>query len=202
MKSLFAFVLCCAWLARAETDNLYSFDWPWNRDKDKTAGEQPSAHADDRSKPVTLTYLDTLIKGNEVGLIEKDVKLIYTEAAPAQQPARMPSSTPQSSPSPATTNPAVANAPAPTDLPARRVVDGFRIQILASSDIERARVEKKNMESHTRQPLYIVFDSPYYKLQVGDFARRSQAEDFLADLRKSGYNDAWIVAARVDALSR
>jgi hypothetical protein len=71
------------------------------------------------------------------------------------------------------------------------------VQCFASSDIEKVREEKKAIEKKTRLPVYIIFVEPYYKLHVGDFTKRAEARSAVSDLKGIGYDDAWIVQARV-----
>jgi hypothetical protein len=72
----------------------------------------------------------------------------------------------------------------------------FRIQLFASSQIETLREQKRYFEGKIDLPLYISFETPYYKLLAGDFSRREDAETGLAKLKKLGYSDAWIVASK------
>jgi len=204
MNSLISITLCGLWLLGANANDSYTFDWPW-RDRNKKAEENTraadEAAPESSAPPATLTYLDTLNKGREVALTEKDVKFIYAEPAAAPVQTASAASAPSTT-TPSTTQPRqTATAPTPpAAVPAPpSAADAFRIQTLATSDIERARVEKKQLESRTHQPVYIMFEAPYYKIQVGDFTKRPAAEEFLADFRKSGYNDAWIVTVRTDA---
>jgi hypothetical protein len=77
-----------------------------------------------------------------------------------------------------------------------QTVDVYRIQCFASSSIEAARLEKKSIESRLAYPAYISFEQPFYRLQLGDFTTRPEAEKALLELRKAGMADAWIVRAR------
>ena len=70
---------------------------------------------------------------------------------------------------------------------------GFRIQCFASSIVESVRAEKKNIASKFEYPARVVYTSPYYKLMIGDFTRRSEADSALVRVRSTGYGDAWIV---------
>ena len=87
----------------------------------------------------------------------------------------------------------------------RRMVDGFRIQLFAAKDIERVTVEKKEAEFLFLQDgvgVYIEFDSPMYKLRIGDCVDREAANQ-LRELAKSrGYASAWIVKTKVSSTRR
>ena len=82
-----------------------------------------------------------------------------------------------------------------------QLVDGFRIQIFASKDIERATLEKKQAEFQFLEDsvaVYIEFDSPMYKVRVGDFRNREDAEKLKRIARRKGYREAWIVKTKVN----
>jgi len=147
------------------------------RDDAEAAGksdEKPDASEPARP-PAVLTYIDTLNAGRELAVSEKEVT---PAAAQIFEPVA----------APAATVPAAAQ----TDrgAPAAEV---YRIQVLASSQIDMIRSEKRNLESRTTQPVYITFSAPFYKLLVGDFTDRAAAEKHCTELKNQGYGDAWIV---------
>ncbi len=82
-----------------------------------------------------------------------------------------------------------------------RQVDGFRVQVYATKDIERATLEKKQAEFQFLEDsvaVYIEFDSPMYKVRVGDFVNRDDAVRFKQIARAKGYREAWIVKTKVN----
>ncbi len=83
-----------------------------------------------------------------------------------------------------------------------RLVDGFRIQLFAAKDIELVTVEKKEAEFlflNDGVRVYIEFDSPLYKLRIGDCVDRETANQ-LRELAKSrGYASAWIAKTKVNS---
>ena len=73
---------------------------------------------------------------------------------------------------------------------------GYRIQIFASSDLEKAKELKKNFMAGTGLAVYIEFEDGMYKVRVGDFLKRedaSQARNRLAE----EYPDCWIVSSTI-----
>ena len=44
---------------------------------------------------------------------------------------------------------------------------------------------------------YVSYDNPYYKVRIGDFTSRYDAEEFLTTLEGRGYKTAWIVRTLV-----
>jgi hypothetical protein len=54
------------------------------------------------------------------------------------------------------------------------------------------------LEPRVKYPIYLVFNAPYYKLMIGDFIKRADADIILTRLKEMGYNDAWVVRSRVN----
>jgi len=78
------------------------------------------------------------------------------------------------------------------------LVSGFRVQVLASSNIDEASRQKEMVEEiFPEEWFYIVYDPPTYKLRAGNFTTRFEADKFLKQLLESGFRDAWIVPDRV-----
>jgi hypothetical protein len=78
------------------------------------------------------------------------------------------------------------------------VLPGFRIQIFASPRIDEATLAKQTAaQLITTDSLYIVFDPPVYKVRVGDYPTRLEANRALASIMQKGYPDAWIVTDRI-----
>jgi hypothetical protein len=75
---------------------------------------------------------------------------------------------------------------------------GFRIQLYSSSDIEAAQEIHITADSiFTDYWIYIVYEVPFYKVRLGDFQTRPQANRALANVQREGFRDAWIVPDRV-----
>jgi hypothetical protein len=60
-----------------------------------------------------------------------------------------------------------------------------------------ARREKVNAENLMKRQVFMASDQSLYKLYVGDFKTRAEAEAALPEVRKFGYKDAWVVGAKV-----
>ena len=87
------------------------------------------------------------------------------------------------------------NTSNPTEAP--QVMDGFRIQILASTD--RRQIEAGQSTFASRYPTTFVTwqqAKPYYRLRVGAFTSRSDATRYLQNIRRD-YPDAYIVPDKV-----
>lgn len=148
--------------------------WSWGPPEVKTGNKRSVA-----------TYIDTINTNHEIVYTTTEFstrQLVVPDKLPALQSVE--AKTP--------------NAPAMVVAPnAKGQTDGFRIQCFAVSSIERARAEQKNLEQKTGLPVYIKFESPYYKLHVGNFTDRKAADAQAKKIKELGY-DGWIVKTAVD----
>lgn len=64
-------------------------------------------------------------------------------------------------------------------------VSGFRVQIFSGLDRQQANSEQSNFKSrYPNITSYISYTQPYYRLRVGDFRTRLEAEKFMNELKK------------------
>ena len=79
-------------------------------------------------------------------------------------------------------------------------IDGFRIQIFMESGndaVEMANVTMEEFkEKHPDIPIYLVFGQPYYRLRVGDFRTRLEAEKAFQKLSRE-YKKAFVTSDRI-----
>ncbi len=74
----------------------------------------------------------------------------------------------------------------------------YRIQIFTSKVFGDARWELTVAEEIFDRPVYLDYEVPYYKVRVGSFLTRDEAEEYAERVRASGYPDAWVVAVNFD----
>jgi hypothetical protein len=85
----------------------------------------------------------------------------------------------------------------PSPLPTEEV-SGFRIQVFSTTDIDEAGVKKGEAELlFPGEWVYLQYDQPSYKIRVGNFLRRYDAERFRTLAVEKGFGGAWIVPSRV-----
>ncbi len=68
----------------------------------------------------------------------------------------------------------------------------YRVQIFTSRLYTEASREKAIAEEIFNLPVYLDYEVPYYKLRVGDFTSRGDAEDMLPEIKAIGYRNAWV----------
>jgi len=68
----------------------------------------------------------------------------------------------------------------------------YRVQVFTSRLYSEAARERQLAEEIFNLPIYLDYEVPYYKLRVGDFTTRDQAENMLAEIKTIGYKNAWV----------
>jgi SPOR domain len=77
-------------------------------------------------------------------------------------------------------------------------VPGFRVQLLTTQNLSEAIGMKARADSLLSNfNIYIVYDSPYYKVRVGDFRARYEANQAITFITDHGFPNAWSVPDNV-----
>ena len=137
-----------------------------------------SAGNEDRKPP--LTFLDTLNSGKELIIANPD------------------SARPSSGTKPADVAHEAGDQFDGDNTPVEQreagvVPSRFMVQVLASTSQQQVKQEKRKLAAKIKLPFSISYEAPYYKLFAGNAPQREEAENVLAQIKKLGYNDAWIV---------
>lgn len=75
---------------------------------------------------------------------------------------------------------------------------GYRLQILAITDHKEATMEMENFQlKYPEIPIYIKYNSPNFKLRVGDFSSKVEAHYWFAKLRAE-YPNLFLVPDKVN----
>lgn len=100
------------------------------------------------------------------------------------------------------------NEPVQNDIPILResesqtssqdLVQGFRVQLLATGDEVQAREAQRNAIFRFEEDVYLVFEPPLYKLRIGDCSTRKDAESLKEKAHSNGFRDAWVVPSKID----
>ncbi|MFH0921878.1 MAG: SPOR domain-containing protein [Fibrobacterota bacterium] len=77
-----------------------------------------------------------------------------------------------------------------------RVTQGFRIQIYATTDFKDAERKKEDLLGLLTEPVYVIYEAPYYKIRAGNFADENEAKTLKRKLSDMGY-DAWVVQSKI-----
>lgn len=77
--------------------------------------------------------------------------------------------------------------------------DGYRVQVLSTDDIDEAnRIRAEIYERTTRKEVYVIFEPPFYKVKVGDFTSKSEADNLRFKLNQLGYTESKVVQETVN----
>ena len=76
-------------------------------------------------------------------------------------------------------------------------IEGFRVQVFATQDRNRADELQEELKIKFNEKIYIIFEAPNYKLRVGDFLDRDDAELMRMKLVSSNFPSAWIVRTKI-----
>ena len=88
----------------------------------------------------------------------------------------------------------------PTQAPEKStpaIIQGYRVQLLATGDEPQAREAQKSAIFRFEEGVYLVFEPPLYKLRIGDCQTRKEAEDLREKAIRNGFHDAWIVPSKI-----
>ncbi|MBN2030497.1 SPOR domain-containing protein [bacterium] len=78
------------------------------------------------------------------------------------------------------------------------MIQGYRVQLLISRDEELATEAKKRaIFQFPEVDVYMVFETPYYKIRIGDCLTEKEAEQLMNEAIRKGYDDAWRVQSKI-----
>ncbi len=77
------------------------------------------------------------------------------------------------------------------------VVQGWRVQIFTSQDFLEADSVRGLADSLFAEDVYITFDTPNYKIRVGDYLDRDGADKLRQMIVNRGFRTAWVIRGEV-----
>ena len=78
------------------------------------------------------------------------------------------------------------------------LIKGYRVQIVISQNEQELQDVKIEIEKLIDEQTYIIFELPNYKLRVGNFLNRKEAENFQKKIVRLGYRTAWVVPTMIE----
>ena len=78
------------------------------------------------------------------------------------------------------------------------LVKGYRVQIVISQNVNELEVIQDKLMKSVDKKIYIIFELPNYKLRVGNFLNRKEAESFQKKIVRLGYRTAWVVPTMIE----
>lgn len=76
---------------------------------------------------------------------------------------------------------------------------GFRIQVVSTTNRDQAfKIKTDLLMKYPEEKTYVMFQSPYFKVRIGNFLKRADAEKFRKDLNKAFPQGVFIVEDAID----
>jgi hypothetical protein len=78
-------------------------------------------------------------------------------------------------------------------------VNGYRVRVMSTENLNEADSLRNELFEKTNQKqIYIIFDPPFYRIEIGDFADISSARYLGFKLNQIGYNEARVVSEKIN----
>jgi len=75
--------------------------------------------------------------------------------------------------------------------------NGFRVQVMSTNSGVRAENMRMKLVSQINHTVRVIFEAPNYKVRVGAFTDRRDAERLRKQLFALGYRRSWVIRARL-----
>lgn len=76
---------------------------------------------------------------------------------------------------------------------------GFRLQVISTRSREQAfEIKADLLTKYPEEKSYVMFQSPYFKVRIGNFIKREDAENLRKILNKSFKNGVFVVEDVID----
>ena len=76
---------------------------------------------------------------------------------------------------------------------------GFRIQVISTNSRDQATFTQADLQlKYPNEKIYLSFQSPNYKVRIGNFLKKTDAEKFKTELNKLFLNGVYIVDDAVE----
>ncbi|MCF7796656.1 MAG: SPOR domain-containing protein [Lentisphaeria bacterium] len=79
-----------------------------------------------------------------------------------------------------------------------KVQIGYRVQVYSTSDYLQALKLDSLARTIWKEDVYMRFDSPYYKIRIGNEPQRDAAERLQQEAFRRGFRTAWVVRTEIE----
>ena len=81
----------------------------------------------------------------------------------------------------------------------RRFVPGFRIQVMNTNDRNKAiEAKTKIYQEFPELKAYLMWKAPFYRLKVGNFKDRKEAEEYLSSIQRIFTSGVYVVRDTIE----
>ena len=75
---------------------------------------------------------------------------------------------------------------------------GFRIHIGLFEDESEANEFAENARSKIEEKVYVIYKAPFFRVRVGDFTTRKEADQYVKYLKKNKFKIAWWIRTTIN----
>ncbi len=86
------------------------------------------------------------------------------------------------------------------DQPGSRIIDkqGWKIQIISTKNFYEAdSIQQRAKSLFPNEEVVSVFNSPYYKIRLGNCESRDEAERLLQSVKRKNLGSPWVIPSRI-----
>jgi len=73
------------------------------------------------------------------------------------------------------------------------VQEEYKVQVFATYDEGKANKVADNLKTKINEEIYVEYIAPYYKVRIGHYTTKADAEKVRDSIREIGFSDAFIV---------
>lgn len=82
---------------------------------------------------------------------------------------------------------------------ARKPTKGYRIQVLNTTDRTQAlTIKSKLLSLYPDQKTYLMYQAPYFKIRIGNFVERSEADDLKKELARMFPTGVFVIPSDIE----
>lgn len=80
-----------------------------------------------------------------------------------------------------------------TNMNTQTITNEFKVQLFATYDEQKAMKVKDEAKTKFTEDVYIEFVAPYYKVRIGHYKTKEEADNMRDMAKEKGYSDAFTV---------
>ncbi|MDZ7821689.1 MAG: SPOR domain-containing protein [Candidatus Marinimicrobia bacterium] len=76
-------------------------------------------------------------------------------------------------------------------------ISGYRVQLISTQSLQEALEIEEQADSLYEIPVYVDFESPNYKVRLGNYEDHDEARKVQESMQKEGFKYAWVVPSKI-----
>ncbi|MCE5248782.1 SPOR domain-containing protein [bacterium] len=75
---------------------------------------------------------------------------------------------------------------------------GYRVQIGMFGDQKEAYAYAEKARAKVDAKVYVIYEAPFFRVRVGDFSEKSEADNYVKILKGLGFNNSWWIRTTIN----